>query len=157
MAVDESELLDWLKKSIKLSPEEPKGVTKTDVHGLVKQRRGQDRLRDDLMRYWNNKCAVSNVYSEEFLVASHIKPWSECENSTEKLDPYNALLLNVALDKAFDKGYITFDDNGAIVFSKKWSVEEAASMGITKNMKLRKIDDRHKRYLHYHRKNIWKS
>lgn len=157
MALDENELLTWLKRSVKLSVEEPKGVTETDVRGLVNQRRGQDKLRDDLMSYWNGKCAVTNVSTEEFLIASHIKPWSECENSIEKLDLYNVLLLNVALDRAFDRGYITFDDNGTIMLSKKWSTEEAVMMGITDDMKLRQIDHRHKRYLQYHRRNIWRS
>ncbi len=157
MALDVGELLFWLKKSVRLSPEEPKGVTETDVHGLVKQRRGQDKLRDDLMTYWNSKCAVTNVDTEEFLIASHIKPWSECESSTEKLDPYNALLLNVALDKAFDRGYITFDDDGKIKLNPSWNWEEANLMGIKSNMKLHQIDQRHKHYLQYHRKNIWKT
>lgn len=157
VALEIDELLKWLKKSVKLPYEMPEGVTTTDIEALRKERRGQDKLRDQLEKYWDSRCAVTNVNTEEFLIASHIKPWSECESSAEKLDPYNALLLNVALDKAFDKGYITFNDNGFIILSKQWSAEEAEIMGISGNMKLRQVDHRHKRYLQYHRTNIWRS
>ena len=157
MALDMGSLLSWLKKSIKLSPEEPKGIIKTDVQGLVRQRRGQEKLRNDLMKYWGGKCAVTDISTEELLVASHIKPWSECENSTEKLDLYNALLLNVALDRVFDQGFITFDDNGRIKISLHWSLKEAKLLGINESMYLRYIDDKHCRYLAFHRKNVWKK
>ncbi|BDY14020.1 HNH endonuclease [Hydrogenimonas cancrithermarum] len=155
MALHESELLTWLKKSIKIPLEKPETL-KTDVQALVMQRRGQDRLRDELMRYWGGRCAVTNVKTPDLLIASHIKPWAECDTSEEKLDPFNALLLNAALDKAFDKGLISFDDEGKILISPQWDTSEAGAMGILEDAKLRRIDDNHRRYLQYHRQNIWK-
>ena len=155
MALETHELLWWLKKSVKLEPEQPVGVTTTDVETLVKQRRGQEKLRERLFGYWGGRCAVTGVSTPAFLVASHIKPWAECDTAEEKLDLYNALLLNTALDRAFDQGYISFADSGSILLGSKWDKEEAASMGIAPGMRLRHIDDRHKAYLQYHRENIW--
>lgn len=43
----------------------------------------------------------------DFLVASHIVPWSV--DADNRLNPRNGLLLNVFLDKAFDRGYMTID------------------------------------------------
>ncbi len=156
MALDESELLVWLKKSLKIPLEKEEPLT-TDVKALVTQRRGQERLRDELMRYWGGQCAVTDVKTTELLIVSHIKPWAECDTPEEKLDPFNALLLNAALDKAFDKGLISFDDNGSLLISPLWSGTEAAQMGISEEMKLHRIDERHCSYLRYHRRNIYKS
>ena len=155
MALEISELLYWLKKSVRLPFEEPSVIT-TDVEALVRQRRGQEKLREDLMRYWGSQCAVTGVNTPELLVASHIKPWSQCESSKEKLDVYNALLLNIALDRAFDQGFITFDTMGKIELSPLWSWAEANVLGIYEGMKLRRIEDKHLVYLEFHRKEIWR-
>ena len=154
MALETDEVLEWLAKSVKLPEEEPAGVTTTDVESLVKLRRGQDELRKKLFDYWDDACAVTGVKTASLLIASHIKPWSMCDNADEKLDPFNALLLHAGLDKAFDQGLISFDDEGTILFSERWSAEEAARMGIDSRMKLRKVDDRHKPYLAFHREKI---
>ena len=103
MALERSELLYWLKKSARLPFEESADLAVTDVEVLVKQRRGQEKLRQLLMDYWDGRCAVTGVKTPELLVASHIKPWSQCESSKEKLDIYNALLLNIAIDRAGPK------------------------------------------------------
>ena len=156
MALELSELLYWLKKSVRLPFEEPDAVT-TDVETLVKQRRGQEKLREQLMKYWEGRCAVSEIATPELLVASHIKPWSMCDNATEKLDLYNALLLNTALDRAFDQGFITFDNDGVLKISPIWNWKEANKMGILESMKLLRLDERHLPYLEFHRKNVFRK
>ncbi len=156
MALELSELLYWLKKSVKLPFEEPDAVT-TDVETLVKQRRGQEKLRERLMEYWEGQCAVTEIKTPELLIASHIKPWSMCDTAAEKLDLYNALLLNTALDRAFDQGFITFDNDGVLKISPIWNWKEANKMGIHEGMKLRRIDERHLPYLEFHRKNVFRK
>jgi len=47
----------------------------------------------------------------ELLVASHVKPWSKCENQHEKISPNNGLLLCSIHDRLFDRGFMTFDEN----------------------------------------------
>lgn len=49
------------------------------------------------------------------MIASHIKPWRE--DAENRLNPDNGLCLSSLLDKAFDKGYIAFDDNFRLVIS----------------------------------------
>ena len=155
MALETEELLVWLKKSVKLPEEKPTGVTTTDVETLRKERRGQEKLRKALDEYWQNQCAVTEVKNRDFLVASHIKPWAQCDSDEERLDVYNALLLSTALDRAFDQGYISFDDEGCILISKALSEEDADSLGIVNNMRLRLITPEHKKYLEYHREIIF--
>ena len=156
MALKIDTLLHWLKKSIKLPTEKPMGITTTDVESLRKERRGQEKLRKALDDYWQNQCAVTEVKNRDFLVASHIKPWAECDSDEERLDIYNALLLNTALDRAFDQGYISFDEEGAIILSPHWNWDEAGSMGIHKAMRLRHFTRKHAEYLIYHQEHVFK-
>jgi len=53
----------------------------------------------------------------QFLLASNIKPWRIASHE-ERLSVYGGILLLPNLDKAFDLGYITFSDKGAIKISE---------------------------------------
>ena len=57
------------------------------------------------------------------------------------------------LDKLFDRGYISFNDSGIILISTK--LKDIEILGLNKEMKI-DIEDKHKNYLEYHRKNIFK-
>ena len=74
---------------------------------------GQAVFRERLIELWT-KCSVTGYSETELLIASHIKPWSQCGND-ERLDIYNGLLLSPNIDSCFDKGYISFDDHGNIL------------------------------------------
>jgi len=52
------------------------------------------------------------------LVGSHIKPFS-VSNPKEAYDPDNGLLLSRNMDLLFDKGYISFKNNGKIIISRR--------------------------------------
>jgi hypothetical protein len=84
---------------------------------LVKTRVNQNFFRLSVLAAYNNTCAITNIKINEFLVASHIKPWSKDKNN--RLNPHNGICLNYIHDKAFDKGYITIDKNHRLVVSNK--------------------------------------
>lgn len=126
-------------------------LTTTDIVNLVKCRLGQGEFRNKLINYWNG-CSVSKCNNIELLIASHIKPWS-VSNNEERLDTFNGLLLLPNIDKLFDKGYISFNDNGKILMSKK--INDYSIFGITESIKI-EINDKHKKYLKYHRENIFR-
>ena len=88
--------------------------------------------------------------------ASHIKPWSKSE-VTERLSLYNGLLLSPSLDACFDLGFISFDDSGKIIVSKELNEEDMQALGINKGMMLSRVDPEHRKYLIYHRENIFKK
>ena len=115
---------------------------------------GQSQYRKNLLAYWDNKCSVTGCSNPDFLIASHIKPWRD-STAEEKGDVYNGLLLIPNLDAAFDQGYISFGDDGSILISDKLSNSDRKILGIRSDMNLRKIEDKHKAYLEYHRKNIF--
>jgi hypothetical protein len=130
------------------SLESPGGPT--DRNALIKQRVVQGRFRLLLLQAWHGACSVTGASDASMLIASHIKPWRICEDG-ERLDPCNGLLLSPNLDRAFDKGYISFADDGSVLI-QPGRAESLRDFGIHTGIRLRKLDDRHRRYLAEHRR-----
>ncbi len=128
-------------------------VTK-DKETVIKARLGQGIFRSWLTDYWK-KCSVTGCDNLSMLIASHIKPWKDCDNK-EAIDLYNGLLLTPNLDKLFDLGLISFEDNGSIIISSKLTTKNKKTLAINEEMKLEKIEDKHWIYLDYHRNKILK-
>jgi len=131
-------------------------IPETEKVALTKSRKGQGPFRDNLMIYWDNKCAVSDFSIKTLLRASHIKPWSD-SNNIERLDVHNGLLLGPAYDAAFDKGYISFADDGELLVSAGLDDANLSRLGIEKNARLRAVEPGHKPYLTFHRDHVFKS
>ena len=128
--------------------EEDTQLTSTERTQIIQSRIGQGIFRNKLVEYWVG-CSVSGCTLLPVLIASHIRPWSACDNN-QRLDHYNGLLLQPNLDKLFDRGYITFDLHGKIQCSRFLDKNDRKLLGIDKNMHLRKIDKMHYEYLLYH-------
>ena len=54
----------------------------------------------------------------DILEAAHIKPWS-LSSDEEKIDGFNGILLTPNCHKLFDKGLITFNQEGSLIISKE--------------------------------------
>jgi len=135
-------------------------IEKSMFHGtereqLVKQRIGQDVYREALFKYWKGCCAITDIDIPEMLRASHIKPWAACDNDGDRLNIYNGFLLSANYDGLFDKGLITFDDKGLIIYSSKLSKSQIIGIGGDKYKSLRWINDKHLPFLEWHRKHIF--
>ena len=102
-----------------------------------------------LICIWKNRFADGEID-----YASHIKPWSKSDDS-EKLDFENILLLCSMHDALFDKGLISFDDNGKILISRELGEEEKALVNINEDSCIDINSQKQKDYLKYHRKNIF--
>ena len=119
-------------------------IENTNVEGLekealVKARVNQGVFRDKLLKKYS-KCCLCGVSDTSFLIASHIKPWAE-SNDTEKLDIENTLLLCPVHDALFDKGFISFDARGRIKISKKLDEMEQALLNINDDSKIEVISN----------------
>jgi hypothetical protein len=145
-------LIDLLGDIDELTNE--KGLSVTEKEQLINARLGQGKFRNGLIKHWNGSCAISGFQLTDMLIASHIKPWSKC-NNIERLDPYNGLLLSPNFDKLFDKGYISFKGNGKILLSKMLK-GHYKMLGITESSEI-KVNPRHKNYLKFHRENIFQK
>jgi len=123
----------------------------TDAERLVVQRIGQDIFRESLLEYWQGRCPLTGMTDRELLRASHIIPWSECENDAERLDVHNGLLLSALWDAAFDRYLVSFDDNGVPIFSDRLSCEARAALTWKSPLLL---TNQHKVRLARHRKRL---
>lgn len=121
-------------------------TTTTEKVALIKSRIGQGSFREKILVHWTC-CAVTGFSDISLLIASHIKPWKKSTDS-ERLDQWNGLLLSPNLDKAFDKGFITFEPCGAIRLSPLLS--EPAKLGISPSMKI-SLKPQHEKYMAHHR------
>ena len=77
----------------------------------VRARVGQNYFRNAVLSAYEYQCCMTGISIPQFLVASHIKPWKDSEDTKEKANPENGLCLNALHDKAFDLGFITVDKN----------------------------------------------
>ena len=118
--------------------EELSELSETERETVILARIGQGVFRDLLVEAWEGKCAVTGAGFKPALVASHIKPWVAATNK-ERLDPLNGLLLIGTLDRLFDGGFITFNEDGHIRISPLLPRTEYAGLGISEDMTLRQV------------------
>ncbi len=78
-------------------------------------------------------------------------------NDLERLDGENGILWMPNADKLFDRGFITFDDNGNLMISPRLSEIELMILGIKKEMKLPKMTSRMIAYMKEHRVSVFKN
>lgn len=133
------------------------GLDATETVESVKQRVGQDVYRETQEKYWKSACAVTGCAVPETLRASHAKPWADCESAEERLNVYNGFLLVANLDALFDKGLITFDDDGLLLVASSIPEKDRAALGLAPGLRLRWIDERHLPFLKYHREHVWRG
>jgi predicted restriction endonuclease len=94
---------------------------------------------------------------KDLLRASHVKPWAKCLSDEERLDVYNGLLLAPHLDAAFDKGFITVEDDGQIVLSSALNDESRGALDFEMPMRVRRLQNEHLVYLRWHRENLFQK
>ena len=129
-----------------------KGFDGEEGDSIAKYRRNQGKFRTILLKYWSGSCAVSGLNDERLLIASHILPWSKSTNN-QKGDPFNGLLLSVVWDSLFDKGLISFDDEGKAIL-ERLTDEVIYCLGLKTDQQVidaKKLTNEHKQYLKMHR------
>lgn len=127
------------------------GLGDTEADRQTKIRLGQDRFRRALDDYYGGRCAITGITQREMLRASHIVPWAECRSNAERLDPHNGLLLAAHWDAAFDKGLVSFDEEGRVLFHP--DLEPAARDLLLRDdpQPLGRLTARHHEQLRWHR------
>jgi putative restriction endonuclease len=91
------------------------------------------------------------------LRASHIKPWRDCSSAEERLSASNGLLLTPTIDHLFDRGFISFEDDGTVLRSPVANEDALQRMGVqtTGRLKVGSFTDEQKFFLNYHREEIF--
>lgn len=103
------------------------------------------------------RCRLTGIADLRFLRASHIKPWSRCTDGSERIDGSNGLLLSPHADFLFDRGWITFEDNGSLVRSDRLPKDVINRIGLdlAQGKKCGEFFSEQKTYLEYHRNAVF--
>jgi hypothetical protein len=123
---------------------------KTEAERMVIQRIGQDVFREALMDYWGSRCPMTGITDPGLLRASHIVPWADCTDA-QRLDVHNGLLLSALWDAAFDRGFISFADDGTVLPSSQLSETARTVLGIAAAPPLTGLRDEQRANLVLHR------
>ena len=129
-------------------------LTETEKEQIVRSRRGQGLFRLNVLKI-SPRCLLTGVTDQNFLIASHIKPWRDCDNR-ERLDGHNGLMLAPHVDKLFDRGWITFADSGSLMIAPL-AVSVAEAWGLTPSISTAPFSEKQKKYLQFHRDHIFKG
>jgi hypothetical protein len=122
----------------------------TEAERLVIQRIGQDVFRDALMDYWGGRCPITGITEPALLRASHIVPWADCTDM-QRLDVHNGLLFSALWDAAFDRGLISFADDGSVLVNPQLSETARLALGVATAPSLTALRDEHRANLALHR------
>lgn len=123
----------------------------TEAVRLVKARLGQGVFRSQV-RLREDRCRITGVDTVHHLRASHIKPWS-VSSSKEKIDGANGLLLAPHIDHLFDRGWVSFEDNGRLLVADQLDERILEAWSVRQEWK-RPFDPEQAAYLRYHRENV---
>jgi hypothetical protein len=122
----------------------------TEVERLAVQRIGQDIFRAALADYWGTRCPITGITDPALLRASHIVPWSECDDA-QRLDVHNGLLLSALWDAAFDTGLVSFAHDGTVLARPELSSAARTALGLDGEPRLPDLRDAHRANLAAHR------
>lgn len=128
------------------------GLDETERSICTKGRIGHSKLKEILVKK-ERCCKICGLSDERFLIASHIKPWSKC-NHNERLDLNNVLLLCPHHDAAFDKGYITFSQDGTILISSELNSETRKLLNLKVEQQI-DLSSKQSEYIRWHKENIF--
>jgi putative restriction endonuclease len=130
-------------------------IPETTRKALIQARRGQGQFKQNVLSM-EPRCRLTGVINPTHLVASHIKPWRE-SNDDERLAGANGLLLTPSVDHLFDRGFISFADDGGLLISPVADLDALPRMGVPTGGRIHtgsfNSDQRH--FLDYHRKEIF--
>ena len=126
-------------------------IAETEKERMIKGRVGQGKFKKLLLER-ECKCALCGVTDPRLLIASHIKPWKDATNE-ERLDVNNGLLLCANHDALFDKKFISFDEDGAIIISKSLKEVDRIFMNVHDNLRI-VVHEKQERYFGEHRNGL---
>jgi hypothetical protein len=122
---------------------------------LLKSRHGQGVFRANL-ELNEHSCRISGVLDRRHLWATHIKPWSECDDA-EKLDGSNGLLMSPHVAHLFGRGYISFSDEGDLLVSQELNPVVLGNWRIQLPLNVGEFRPEQCYYLGYHRREVFQQ
>lgn len=130
-------------------------IPATTRQSLIRARVGQGLFKERVARI-EQACRLTFVNNPAHLIGSHIKPWRE-SNNEERLHAANGLLLTPTADHLFDRGFISFEDTGAVIISPVADSVSLKRMGLDPDRPPKPLafntDQKH--FLAHHRRDVF--
>jgi putative restriction endonuclease len=148
--VSADDIDSWERKIERQVVDDP-SIPETDRSAIVRARRGQGLFKERVGKI-ETRCRITGVENPVHLVASHCKPWRDATNE-ERLNGENGLLLTPSIDHLFDRGFIGFENNGALIISPVAHRPSLQQMGIdtAKVVNVGLFTSGQKQFLDFHR------
>jgi putative restriction endonuclease len=153
--IDEEEDQETLKDQEEDAIRARSQIGSTSKKQLIDARRGHGVFKINVMGN-EKKCRLTGISEILHLRASHIKPWVK-SNDEEKIDGANGLMLAPHIDHLFDRGYLSFEDDGELLISSKLNSDILSRWGIPTKKNVGEFKKSQAKFLAYHRHYIFKK
>lgn len=130
-------------------------IPETQRIQLAKARVGQGLFRKQVMLV-DPRCRVTGVEEPRLLVASHIKPWRESSNA-ERISGLNGIMLSPHIDALFDKGFISFENNGHMLIHESLPASVLDRWSIPRETRTPKFRREQFTFLEHHRRRFFET
>jgi putative restriction endonuclease len=118
----------------------------------IDARGGQGIFRENVERI-ERACRVTGVLDRRHLRTVHIKTWRLCDDR-EQLDGFNGLLLSPHVAHLFERGHVSFDDDGRLLISRHLNPSVVKAWGLDQPYPPRPFRSEQRAYLQFHRRNV---
>jgi HNH endonuclease len=122
---------------------------------LLRARHGQGIFRTNLERN-EHSCRITGALDRRHLWARHIKPWSESDDA-EKLDGKNGLMMSPHVAHLFERGYISFSDDGDLLVSQELNPVVLENWRISLPLNVGQFSPEQCYFLDYHRREVFQQ
>jgi|SRR5580704_953074 putative restriction endonuclease len=128
-------------------------IAPVDKRQLSFARTGQGAFREHVERI-ETACRVTGILDRRYLRATHIKPWKDATDE-ERLDGANGLLLSPHIIHLFDRGHISFADDGTLLISRHLNPYVRNAWNLDGPVPPRPFRATQRAYLEYHRVHVF--
>jgi len=130
-------------------------ISPRERRALLSARIGQGVFRERLEAI-ESACRVTGILDRRYLKATHIKPW-KLASEREMLDGCNGLLLSPHMQHLFERGQISFADDGRLLVSRHLNPYVIRAWGLEHPAPPRPFAPEQCVYLDYHRRCIFEK
>lgn len=102
-------------------------------------------------------CVITKVEDSRLLEACHIMEYARSKDSEVRTDGENGIMMTPTFHKLFDLGYMSFDENGHLLFSPMMQQKDIDSLIVDKDLKLpdELLTQKTKNYMKWRNDNIF--
>ncbi len=131
------------------------GLDATRRCELLQARHGQGLFRANV-ELNEHECRLTGVLDRRHLRAVHIKPWFQCDER-EMLDGLNGLLLSPHVAHLFERGYVSFADDGQLLISRELNPAVLEKWGFGFPCNAGPFRPEQRGYLEHHRREVFQQ